>query len=92
MPSPVLSATCFFFFLAAPCSVWDVRILVPQLRMEAVFPVVEAQSPNHWTAREVRLSSTISLRGVTTCPDSLLLLPSAQPMPILEEAGIGQML
>ena len=62
------------------------------LRMEAVFPVVEAQSPNHWTAREVRLSSTISLRGVTTCPDSLLLLPSAQPMPILEEAGIGQML
>lgn len=58
---------------------WDVRILVPQLRMEAVFPV-EAQSPNHWAAREVRLSSTFSLRGGTTCPDSASAsLCSARP-------------
>ena len=29
------------------------RILVPPPGMEPVPPAVEAQSPNHWTAREV---------------------------------------
>ena len=34
------------------------RILVPQSEIECEHPVVEAQSPNHWTAGEV-LSSTL---------------------------------
>ena len=38
----------FFGHLSAACG-----ILVPQGGMEAVSPVVEAQSLNHWTTREV---------------------------------------
>ena len=38
-----------FFFLAAPHGLWD---LSSQPGIEPVPPAVEAQSPNHWTARE----------------------------------------
>jgi len=42
--------TRFFFFLAVPHGMWD---LSSQPEMEPVLPAVEAQSLNHWTAREV---------------------------------------
>ena len=32
---------------------WQTGILVPQAGLEPVAPVVEAQSLNHWTTREV---------------------------------------
>ena len=38
-----------FFPLAAPCSMWDLSSLTGT---KTVIPEVEAQSPNHWTARE----------------------------------------
>ena len=44
------SLKTFFFFLAAPCGMWD---LSSRLRIEPVPPALEAQSLNHWTAREV---------------------------------------
>ena len=34
-------------------------ILVPQPGIETTSPVVEAQSPNHWTTREVPLNTFI---------------------------------
>ena len=50
----------FFFFFFFPFSFflfWPqqaaCRILVPQPMIEPVPPAIEAQSPNHWTAREV---------------------------------------
>jgi len=39
----------FSFFFAMPRSLWD---LVSKPRIKPVSPAVEAQSPNHWTARE----------------------------------------
>ena len=39
-----------FFFLAVPHGIWD---LSSQPEMEPMLPAVEAQSLNHWTAREV---------------------------------------
>ena len=36
--------------LAAPHCSWD---HIPQLRIEPTPPTLKAQSPNHWTAREV---------------------------------------
>ena len=44
------STLLFFFFLAAPCSLWD---LSSRPGMEPVPPAVEEWSPNHWTTREV---------------------------------------
>ena len=41
-----------FFPLAAPCSMWDLSSLTG---IKTVVPEVEAQSPNHWTAREFLL-------------------------------------
>ena len=41
----------FFFFLAMLCG-----ILVPWSGIKPVSPVVEVQSPNHWTIREVPAS------------------------------------
>ena len=38
----------FFWLLSAACG-----ISVPQPGIELKLPVVEAQSPNHWTAREL---------------------------------------
>ena len=40
----------FFFFFWLHCMAY--RILVPWLGIEPMPPVVEAQSPNHWTTRE----------------------------------------
>ena len=37
------------------------EILVPQPGIEPLPPAVEAQSPNHWTAREVPIFLTLSL-------------------------------
>lgn len=49
------SGTCpgnpCFLFLAVPHGMRD--ILVPRPRAQTHAPVVEAWSPNHWTAREV---------------------------------------
>ena len=42
--------TQVFFFLAVPHGIWD---LSSQPEMEPMLPAVEAQSLNHWTAREV---------------------------------------
>ena len=42
----------FFFFLAVRRGTQD---LSSQTRVEPVPPAVEAQSPNHWTTREVPL-------------------------------------
>ena len=39
----------FSFLFAMPHSLWD---LVPKPRIKPVSPAVEAQSANHWTARE----------------------------------------
>ena len=39
----------FFFFLAAPCSLWD----FPDQGIDPAFPALKAQSLNHSTAREV---------------------------------------
>ena len=52
-----LSVGCFFFFffwfvLVFGCHVW-LADLVPQPGIELGFTAVKAQSPNHWTAREV---------------------------------------
>ena len=48
-PASVFYLLIFYFFgHAAAC-----RILVPRPGMDAVPPVVEAQSLNHWTTREV---------------------------------------
>ena len=44
-----VSITLAFFFFWRRAA-WE--IFVPPPRMEPVRPVVEAQSPNHWTARE----------------------------------------
>ena len=40
--------TFFFFFFASPY-----RILVPRPGIEPMPPAMEAQSPSHWTAREL---------------------------------------
>ena len=43
----------FYFIIIifwSHCAAWG--ILVPQPGIEPVAPAVEAQSPNHWTARE----------------------------------------
>ena len=40
--------TFFFFWLSNAAG----RILVPQSGIEPMAPVVEAQSPNHWIAKE----------------------------------------
>ena len=42
-----LFTQCFCFFM-----VWHFRILVPQPGIETAPPAMEAQSLNHWTARE----------------------------------------
>ena len=42
----------FFFFLFLPCLV-ACGILVPWAGIKSRPPAVEAQSPNHWTAREL---------------------------------------
>ena len=55
---------CGFFCLFV-CFEWErgwlccpaCRILVPQLGDEPGPPVVEEQSPNHWTAREFPVTS-----------------------------------
>ena len=41
-----------FFFGGGLCHM-TCRILVPQPGIELLPPAVEAQSPNHWTAREL---------------------------------------
>ena len=46
----VINTQIFFFFLAVQHGMWD---LSSQPEMEPVLPAVEAQSLNHWTAREV---------------------------------------
>ena len=56
------------------------RILVPQARIEPLPPVVEAQSLNHWTTREVpdffvEMVETFALQA-----DSLLTELSGKPM------------
>ena len=43
----------FFFFFFNQQNHVTYGILVPLLRIKPVTPVVEAQSPKHWTAREV---------------------------------------
>ena len=43
---PTMHVSFFFFFF------WPRGILVPWPGIEPVPPAVEAQSPNHWTARE----------------------------------------
>ena len=52
-----------FFFLAPPCAACS--ILVPQPGIEPVPPVVEVQSPNHWTARD--FSRNLSFLWDATC-------------------------
>ena len=42
----------FFLLFFWPCCV-ACGILVPRLGIKPMFPAVEVQSPNHWTAREV---------------------------------------
>ena len=45
---PIIYSFGFFFFLAVPLA----GILVPQWGLKPRPPALEAQSPNHWTARE----------------------------------------
>ena len=46
----VINTQFFFFFLAVLHGMWD---LSSQPEMESTLPALEAQSLNHWTAREV---------------------------------------
>ena len=49
---------CFVFWLhCAACG-----ILVPQLRIKPAPPALEAQSLNHWTTREVPITSILKIR------------------------------
>ena len=47
---PMGKALRFFFFLPHGIAC---RILVPQAEIEPACPALEAQSLNHWTAKEV---------------------------------------
>ena len=47
-----------FFFLTMLC-----RILFPQPRIETVLPVLEAESRNHLTAREVLIMKYLDFGG-----------------------------
>ena len=51
----------FFFFCFWPChaSCW---ILAPQSEVELVPPALEAQSLNHWTAREVLVAGFLNIK------------------------------
>ena len=51
----------FFFFSFWPChaSCW---ILAPQSEVELVPPALEAQSLNHWTAREVLVAGFLNIK------------------------------
>ena len=48
--------------LAAPCG-----ILVPQPGIEPLLPAVEAQSFNHWTAREVPIQQILYVTLTMYC-------------------------
>ena len=55
--SPLIkSLSLFFYFLVTHVAC---GILVPQLGIEPKPPALEAQSPNHWTIREVPLLKMI---------------------------------
>ena len=49
----------FLFFLLYHVAF---RILVPQVGLKSVSPAVEAQSPNHWTTREIQKRSMSSIK------------------------------
>ena len=71
-----LQCLCFFFW---PCQM-ACRILIPQPGIEPMLPAVEAQSPNHWTTREVPclyiLNRLLSRTDLENCLSYFLCLTS----------------
>ena len=58
----IFNETCSdysFFFLAAPCSLWDLSF---PSRDQTQAPAVKVQSPNHWTTREFPDYSILNCR------------------------------
>ena len=53
-----------FFILAKPQSGLVLQILVPQKGIKPMPPTLEAQSLNHWTAREVQSFLMLKLNNI----------------------------
>ena len=67
---------CFFFFLIfQPCYV-AYRILIPPPGTESAPPAMEAQSLNHWMARDVPKITFFIWFSLKQCASNLLLGPS----------------
>ena len=58
----------FFFFWSMPCGMWDLSSLT---RDQTCSSALEAESHNHWTAREVPLPSSFCVFSSTTASEKL---------------------